>query len=61
MGIFKKIACVLMMFFYQIHSGRDITGCLMTNNESVLPPMACSECFGRLDGCRYCKNRDITK
>ena len=34
---------------------------LVTNNESVLPPMACSECFGRVDGCRYCKNRDIVR
>ena len=29
---------------------------LVTDNENVLPPMACSECFGRVDGCRYCKN-----
>lgn len=29
---------------------------LVTDNENVLPPVACSECFGRLDGCRYCRN-----
>lgn len=29
---------------------------LVTDNENVLPPMACSECFGRVDGCRYCRN-----
>lgn len=34
---------------------------LITDNENVLPPMACSECFGRLDGCRYCKNRMIKR
>lgn len=28
---------------------------LVTDNENVLPPIACSECFGRLDGCRYCQ------
>lgn len=33
---------------------------LVTDNINVLPPMACSECFGRVDGCRYCeKNNSI--
>ena len=32
---------------------------LVTDNENVLPPIACSECFGRLDGCRYCRKREL--
>lgn len=31
---------------------------LVTDNENVLPPMACSECFGRLEGCKYCKKQN---
>ena len=32
---------------------------LVTDNENILPPMACSECFGRVEGCKYCKKRNI--
>lgn len=28
---------------------------LVTDNVNVLPPMACSECFGKVDGCKYCR------
>lgn len=29
---------------------------LVTDDPQVLPPLACSECFGRLEGCRMCSN-----
>ncbi len=32
---------------------------LVTDNVNVLPPMACSECFGKVDGCRYCEKRAV--
>ena len=28
---------------------------LVTDNVNTLPPMACSECFGKVDGCKYCR------
>lgn len=29
---------------------------LVTNNKSILPPLSCSQCFGRLEGCKLCRN-----
>jgi hypothetical protein len=29
---------------------------IVTDDPQVLPPLACSECFGRLEGCRLCSN-----
>ncbi len=29
---------------------------LVTDDPQVLPPTACSECFGRLEGCHMCRN-----
>ena len=30
---------------------------LVTDNVNTLPPMACSECFGKVDGCKFCNMR----
>ena len=32
---------------------------LITDDPQVLPPLACSECFGRLEGCRMCSNNTL--
>ncbi|NLD19686.1 MAG: hypothetical protein GX663_05485 [Clostridiales bacterium] len=29
---------------------------LITDDLNVLPPISCSECFGRIEGCRSCSN-----
>ena len=33
---------------------------LVTNSKSILPPLSCSQCFGRLEGCKLCRKRPFS-